>query len=477
MNRSLCDQVMMHVPSQEDAGFAFPSELLTHIEACPDCRALVDTKIAVIRLMSTVRIDPIVERRLQVHIQSRSRTAQTGNRQAYAPLFAVASAAFSLVLLVSVGSAFLFPAPSKDETVPSRSNTTKSEPALATAVQKSPSFPRSDSVETAARDKSLILSQGASLWMKKGTDMEVLNDTEHLAKTRMKTGRIIVDIRRHPMGFRFVVETPSAEVEALGTVFSVAVAASGEETVRVVESAVVVRPKNGKEPVVVSAGEQLILGISAAAKADEEDLQNDLALVRSIELPEADVVPNALPAPALSPKLEKLVPMNEATTAWTDRVAAAIEQGALDEAELLLKQASGRADDEQMRLMFKLAGAYRSRRQYDRTVSVYEHLVAAYPERDATINTLVSIAQIKQGFLRDPAGAIFYYDKYLKKRPHGVLAEAASAGKVRALFNLRQWQDVLEASDLYLHAFPSGISSTEMRQKESQAQKQLDEVL
>ncbi len=96
---------------------------------------------------------------------------------------------------------------------------------------------------------------------------------------------------------------------------------------------------------------------------------------------------------------------------------------------------------------------------------MYERLYSLYPDRDAAVNGLVSMAQIKQAFLSDPAGAVHYYDRYLQRRPQGTLAEAAAAGKVRALYHMGHWQEVVEASKRYMQLYSGGPSEKEILQK------------
>jgi hypothetical protein len=474
MNRNVCDWVMNHVPLQEEENpLSLSSETLAHIEECSHCREVVRTKTAVRRLMTTVRMDPISERRLSVRILSGHANPRPLHQPVFSRLSAVVTASLSLLLVLSVVSGLYPKTQQPVRTAEAAVDMRSSAPTLKTNIDQNTVI---QVLKAVADNKTVVLSQGASLWMKKGTSVEVLHDTPHLAETRIRSGRVVVDIARHPPGFRFVVQTPSADVEALGTVFSVDISSDGNETIRVAESAVLVRTKSDGEATVVRAGEQLILGLAPTSLADETDLNNDLCVVRGLCRETEETSAEAEPGSdgQIPPPTHTILPNSRAT--FSQRAADAIDNGRLDEAERILRHSSGE-DEDCMRLLFQLAGAYRSRRDYNRAVSVYEHLVSVYSERDAAVNTLVSIGQIKQGFLMDPAGAIYYFDKYLKKRPHGILAEAAGAGKVRALFSLRQWQDVVEASFAYLNAFPTGISREEIIQKKKRAEKQLEENL
>jgi hypothetical protein len=105
---------------------------------------------------------------------------------------------------------------------------------------------------------------------------------------------------------------------------------------------------------------------------------------------------------------------------------------------------------------------HRNNRQFEEAVAVYEQIFTDFPNRDAAINGLVSVAQIKQGMLGDSSGALTYYEKYLKKRPRGGLAEAAAAGVVRALYKLGRWKDVAVAARRYMQRFSGGLSEREV---------------
>jgi predicted anti-sigma-YlaC factor YlaD len=99
MNRNVCDWVMMQIPMQED-GNSLPlsSDVLQHIESCQNCRALVQTKTALRRLMNSVRMDPLSERRLLVQVMSRRRVSQPQGRFIFSRPSIIATAALFLIL-------------------------------------------------------------------------------------------------------------------------------------------------------------------------------------------------------------------------------------------------------------------------------------------------------------------------------------------------------------------------------------------
>lgn len=477
MNRSACDFVVTHFLLLKNSDkMSLPPDIRAHIEECPTCRALVETREDIRHLVDSVRMDPLVMRRLQVHVLARHAPKQRSARRFWlrlsptvigiALLFAVVCVVPGRFIEMGTDTA----GAEAVSTLEDHSNPFSS--AMSALPVRKPYSPNTDD-----ESKMVTLSQETSLWMKKGTAVDILSDTPKLAKARVRSGHIVVDIRRHPPGFRFVVETPSAEVTALGTVFAVEISPKGEETVRVVESAVWIRAKNDETATLVRAGEQVVIGKTSTVLADALDLQSDLCLVRGACRPNAEVRGETQEEDApLAPVPAKRSRVQGTKSAFWNDVSAAFDSENLEKAERLLRHASNRKE-KRLKLLFRLANAYRTQKRYARTVSVYEFLLSVYPKREAVVNTLVSIAQLKQGAMNDPAGAVYYYDEYLKKRPRGNLAEAAGAGKVRALFALKKWNDVLKASNLYLHAFPDGLSRQEVAQKKERAEEQLDGAL
>ncbi len=476
MNRFLCDQtdeIVTHLISKNNnEHLQLPEYLAEHIRHCSYCSEIPAIKTAVLRLVNSIKLDPLHERRLQVKILSRTHTVKPRKSFWVPAVLSASSVVFVMVLFVSI---VFNPLVS-----PTTMNVSVSEMLAADIVLEDSNYPI---IETKEEDDKITLSRNSLVWMKKNTFLHIVADSDNLVRVNLRNGMVIVSIADHPVGFRFIVETPSAEVEALGTVFSVEVSSNGVETVRVAESSVKVSSKNSSQVAVVNQGEQLELSLSSAFAANESDILRDLEKVRGdltasvsssekalVDIEEAERLTNTKKNRPLVSEAR-----SERVESFFDRVSIQIDNGQLDSAERMLKQPS-RFEDERLRLLFKLAGAYRDEQNYQKAVIIYQTITKIYPERESSINAMVSIAQIKHGFLKDPAGAVYYYDEYLKRRPHGILAEASFAGKIRALYSLKQWRDVAELSDLYFNFFPKGLSKAEIVQKQNRAKEYLNKI-
>ena len=520
MTRSMCDYVLLNADKADFLSLdKADDEIRAHLEVCAHCAEVLARKSAIQHLVSQVQMDPILARRLSVGALSVKRRRSTFKRPrrvpqlAWTAVFGVTAAGFGflLVYLFHSWSAEKPLSPPKTVAVasPTASVPKPSESIPAGSVREGRPMASEKRIDTAGAPETVITAHGTKVWVKEDSDMVVVSDNAQLTRTRLMHGRVIVDIPRRVPGFRFIVETPRAEVESLGTVFAVEVREDGSELFRVMKSAVVVRPKDGAEPVVVRAGEKLSLDAAIPEVADVKALEADLRLVnhgrhdgnvdgrvtegRETAMPEARIistipregrslalsvhedVPDStvhggVAAPVSADVSADMPDAKESDAEWTHRVYPSAASGeSSSPSRSQPEDAEKSADDNKLEQLLRQAMTYRNERQFKRAVAVYEQIFEAFPERDAAINGLVSVAQIKQGMLGDSAGALDYYERYLKKRPRGGLAEAAFAGKIRALYKLKKWADVVNASAAYMRLFSGGLSEREVRQKRKMA--------
>ena len=468
MPESFCDQVVMSATKEmlESRDEAF-SDIVIHLQNCPACREAVSRKLAIRRLAGFVDMDPIAARRMAVRVLSARKEAPRGFSWAWIGAYAL-SATFAALLGVSI-----YWRPVNEQPV-ARPQAAKALPAPAVVEKPSPIEHRA--IE---KSKTLVMQQGAKIWLRPGTSMALLSDTLSGVHAKVDRGQIIINIEKRTPGFKFVVETPTATVTSLGTIFSVEVAENSREIIRVSKSAVVVRPSGEREPIVVRAGEELVLGGADTQTAEKEVIARDLCLVQgacTYETPQREAVSADRDKP-VAPKPSKRREAKANRISVAEKIDTALWEGRLEDAEHLLVDWKDAWGDGRFKRMIKLASAYRSARKFERAVTVYERLYGLYPDRDAAINGLVSMAQIKQAFLKDSLGAAHYFDRYMQKRPQGILAEAAAAGKVRALYNMRHWQEVVEASKQYMQLHTGGPSEREILQKRRLALDKLGKLI
>ncbi|PRP98590.1 tetratricopeptide repeat protein [Enhygromyxa salina] len=111
--------------------------------------------------------------------------------------------------------------------------------------------------------------------------------------------------------------------------------------------------------------------------------------------------------------------------------------------------------------LLTLARSQRAARNFSAAASTYEQLVAAYPTSPKVRATLVSLAQLYQGPLDDPAKALRHFDEYLDHG--GPLAEDAHHGKIRALRSLGRATDAKAEVDAFLSKYPNSAHADALR--------------
>lgn len=102
--------------------------------------------------------------------------------------------------------------------------------------------------------------------------------------------------------------------------------------------------------------------------------------------------------------------------------------------------------------LLALARSQRASRNFAAAAQSYERLIQAHPNSAKVRATLVSLAQLYQGPLDDPAKALDYFDRYLERG--GPLAEDAHYGKIRALRSLGRSAAAATEVEAFLAAYP-----------------------
>jgi hypothetical protein len=411
-----------------------------HLAACATCRRTAELRGLISPLADEAELDPLARRRLEVAIRTR-RAPSSRRAPLVRPLPALglalgAAAVFALGLLVGLGG---------------RTGSAQAPRAAVSAAPKDAARPTRVAAALPEAPRTIEVVPGTSLWMDRGARLEALRTSAEDVRYALRSGRIVVSIGPHAPGFRFAVETPRAEIEAHGTVFSIAVDGDGGETIRVAESAVDVRLKPSGERTTVRKGQQLIVGRALPEQADGAALAADLCAVRS---------ETCAPDPAVAAKARPI----------KARAMAAIDGGRYDEAESLLRAMAGGAPaQDRLDVLTRIARAYRQAGMYDLAAATYARLGREFPDSDAAVGGLVALAQLEQGPLGDPGVALGHFEGYLAARPNGVLAETARAGVVRSLLQLRRFADAVRAADAYLAAYPDGLAAEEIRRRRDEA--------
>ena len=105
------------------------------------------------------------------------------------------------------------------------------------------------------------------------------------------------------------------------------------------------------------------------------------------------------------------------------------------------------------------ARSQRAAKEYEAAAKSYEQLVRAHGGSAKARAALVSLAQLYQGPLSDPAKALTHFERYLERG--GPLSEEAHYGKIRALRSLGR--DASAEIDAFLAAYPDTTHADALR--------------
>lgn len=111
--------------------------------------------------------------------------------------------------------------------------------------------------------------------------------------------------------------------------------------------------------------------------------------------------------------------------------------------------------------LLELARSQRAARDFAAAARTYEQLIRAHPNSPKVRATLVSLAQLYQGPLDDPAKALRHFDRYLERG--GPLAEEAHYGKIRALRSLGRAGEAKTEVDAFLRTYPDSAYADALR--------------
>jgi hypothetical protein len=143
-----------------------------------------------------------------------------------------------------------------------------------TAVQPDPTVPSAAPIAKHISDRSLTLPSGAQITVE--GDVTVATATRVITRLRLTRGRIASTVPSLPADGRYVIDTPTAEIEVRGTVFSVALGDEAVTTVQVTEGEVEVRARDGRQLRRLTAGETTIIEPTSMAGATRAEARGDL---------------------------------------------------------------------------------------------------------------------------------------------------------------------------------------------------------
>ena len=136
------------------------------------------------------------------------------------------------------------------------------------------STPADRAVPERVVDRSVTLLSGATLDV--AGEVRVATATQQITRLTLTRGSVTSRVPTLPAAGRFVVDTPAAEIEVQGTVFTVALLETGATQVRVDEGRVAARARDGRQARAIEAGETVIIEPTTASGADRAASRGDL---------------------------------------------------------------------------------------------------------------------------------------------------------------------------------------------------------
>jgi ferric-dicitrate binding protein FerR (iron transport regulator) len=293
-------------------------------------------------------------------------------------------------------------------------------------------------------------SPGTALWLQTDAAVVEARNDRSQAHFHLDRGLVVAEVGDNDPGYRFVVETPTILVEALGTIFSVDVQSDGREVVRVAEGVVrVIGATDGEIIGHVGSGEEMVVGDPRPVSVPWSVVEQDLAVLDLPAPQPGDGVAALDPAPIVEALAAPAVEQEEAT-----------DEGPLP--DLALAEASPGVEDDNLTLLTSLAHAHQRAGEYEIACSVYRRIMDSYPDTLAASNSLVTLGQIELSALDLPAQALDRFDAYLELAPSGALLEEARIGRIRALSQLDRLAEVIISADEFAQRHPRSSALAEV---------------
>ncbi len=310
----------------------------------------------------------------------------------------------------------------------------------------------------------------------------------------LEKGRLLARLDHQPAGRTFLVRTAQAEVQAVGTRFSVGISDDGQTQVRLHEGKVTVRAANHvasdlAAPVQARVGDDIRVAPMPATASQDDDLLSDLsmlprtetrAIARIASIPAgADVsfdnvvmgrtpVSTVLAADAhVRLAMAGYVPVSE----WIS-----VADGAMIERSFVLTGLAALAEppDRPARAhrgtaspspshLLSMAQALRARGAYDKCAQVYRRLWSEFPGSEESKVSMISLGELELGKRNHPAAALDAFSAYL--HVGGTLEREARYGRIRALRAVGQDGAADVESATFLRDYPTSIQSVTLRRQ------------
>jgi ferric-dicitrate binding protein FerR (iron transport regulator) len=309
----------------------------------------------------------------------------------------------------------------------------------------------------------------------------------------LEKGRLLARLDRQPAGRTFLVRTAQAEVQAVGTRFSVSIS-EGQTQVRLHEGKLAVRAANHvasdmAAPVEAQVGDDIRLAPMPATASHDDEVLSDLstwpradtrAIVRLASIPAgADVsfdnvamgktpVSTVLTADAhVRLSMAGYLPVNAwiapAAGATVERTftltALAAPAESPDRPARAHRGAAARTPSQ----LLAMAQALRARGAYDECARVYRRLWSEFPGSEESQVSMISLGELELGKRNRPEAALEAFSAYL--RVGGTLEREARYGRIRALRAVGRDGEADAESATFLRDYPASTQSATLRRR------------
>ncbi len=310
----------------------------------------------------------------------------------------------------------------------------------------------------------------------------------------LEKGRLLARLDHQLAGHTFLVRTAQAEVQAVGTRFSVGTSDDGKTQVRLHEGKVTVRAANRvasvlAAPVQARVGDDIHVASMSETASHDDDLLSDLSTLSREEIRTIAHV-TSMPAGAdvsfdnvamgrtpVSTVLAADVHMRLAMVGYVpvSEWISAADGGTIERSFVLTPlAASAEPPDRPTRAhrgapspspsrLLAMAQALRARGAYDACAQVYRRLWFEFPSSEESKVSMISLGELELGKRKHPVAALEAFSAYL--RVGGTLEREARYGRIRALRAVGRDGEANAESATFLRDYPTSIQSASLRRQ------------
>jgi ferric-dicitrate binding protein FerR (iron transport regulator) len=311
----------------------------------------------------------------------------------------------------------------------------------------------------------------------------------------LEKGTLMARLDHQPPGRKFSVRAAGAEVQAVGTRFSVHLVDDGDLRVRLHEGRLAVRAASRistdlAAPVQASIAQDIrVEPISPTATGEDQPLsqlvdatrsESGATLVLTSLPPGADVLVDNVAVGktplsmylAATAHVRLSLPGYAPVSEWIEvseqpRIERAVTLAAspmsppvATERRAPVRHATTPVSPDQL---LAKAQSLRARGEYPACAQIYRRLWSEFPDSEAAKVSMISLGELELVRTRNPASALDAFNAYL--RLGGPLDREARFGKIRALRMLDRSEEADAETARFLRDYPTGIQATTLRRK------------